>query len=161
MRFLRGYTIWEIIAVMVISSIVITLAVAIFFRIQFYFHSETRNYTSGADFIVVSDLLKMDLDRARIIHFNDNTLYLMNEKSSVSYQFNEEFIIREKFQLTDTFRLTTSGFHVETLPDHPELVGQVEFQVIMKNLQIPFCYLKQYENQILYQTNKSNGYKSE
>lgn len=161
MKFLIGYTIWEIITVMVISSIVITLAVSIFFRIQFYFHSEIRNYTSGADFIVLNNLLRMDLDKARIIQNKDNTLYLMDEKSSASYQFNEDFIVKEESQLTDTFRLITSGFRIETLPDHPLLVVQIEFQVKMKDLTIPFFYSKEYEKQVLYQTDKANEYKSE
>jgi hypothetical protein len=161
MKFLVGYTIWEIITVMVISSIVITLAVSVFFRIQVYFHSETRNYTSGADFIVLSDLLKMDLDMAKNIQCKDNTLYIIAEKSSACYQFNKEFIVRKVSQLSDTFRITAIDFLIETLSDHPLLVRQVEFQVKMKDLTIPFFYSKEYEKQVLYQTDKANEYKSE
>lgn len=157
MKRLNGYTIWEIIAVMVISSIVITLAVSIFFRIQVYFHSETRNYLYEADFVVLSNLLKADLDRARTIRNEGNILNLSYEKSSISYEFNEAFIVREESQLTDTFHLITDSFRIEIMNGNPLLVRQIEFQVKTKDLVIPFFYSKEYEKQVLYQTKISNG----
>ncbi len=161
MKQLDGYTIWEVIAVMLISSVVITLAVSVFFRIQVYFHSETRNYSSEADFIVLNDLLKRDLDSARIIQNVGNILNLLSEQFSVSYQFNEEFIIREKSQQIDTFHLFTDSFRIEIMQDNPLLVRQIEFQVKTKDLAIPFFYSKDYEKQVLYQTEISNDNKSE
>ncbi len=161
MKHLGGYTIWEVITVMLISSVVITLAVSVFFRIQVYFHSETRNYSSEADFAILSDLLKRDLDSSRIIQNEGNILNLLNEKSSVSYRFGEGFIVREESQLTDTFHLLTDSFRIKTMQDNPLLVRQIEFQVKTKDLAIPFYYSKDYEKQVLYQTEKNNGNKLE
>ncbi len=161
MKHLGGYTIWEVITVMLISSVVITLAVSVFFRIQVYFHSETRNYSSEADFAILSDLLKRDLDSSRIIQNEGNILNLLNEKSSVSYRFGEGFIVREESQLTDTFHLLTDSFRIKTMQDNPLLVRQIEFQVKTKDLAIPFFYSKDYEKQVLYQTEKNNGNKLE
>jgi prepilin-type N-terminal cleavage/methylation domain-containing protein len=161
MKRLKGYTIWEIIIVMVISSIVITLAASVFFRIRNYFHTNTGVYISGTDFIVLSDIMKRDFDRARVIHNKDSIIYLIDNKSRISYRFSEQYIVRNNNMITDTFHFVTGRFHVGTLPDHPDMIGQVEFEVILKKLKIPFCYYKQYEKQVLYETDKSGGDKFE
>ncbi|AUP81629.1 hypothetical protein C1H87_13675 [Flavivirga eckloniae] len=91
------------IVVLIITSIVIGMAFSVLSLVQNHMSGIKNNFTNNTELNKLEQSLCLDLNRYPKIEYNEleNTISLKTEIDSITYQFNENNIIKE----TDTFNI--------------------------------------------------------
>ena len=142
-----GFTLAELLTVMIISSLVVTLVGYVYFGNQQYFHMVKKRTGQVEDFrrfkavlaheVYMSDSVLVIGDSMLFTH--DTITHSLSWDSIPRYQVNE---------LYEVFKLPISNFEYQKLGD--KLVQSISLTVTMGEQSIKLQYTKNYPYQIIY-----------
>src|SRR5690606_27882760 len=100
---IRAFTISEIVVVLILTSIVVGLAFSILSLVQKHMSGIQNNFMNTTELNTLEQSLWLDFNRYSKIKYNDleEALTFANELDSTSYQFHENYIVKEQ----DTFHI--------------------------------------------------------
>ncbi len=100
---IKAFTLSEMIVVLILTSIVVGLAFSVLNMVQKHMFSIQQNYTNNTGLNKLETSLWLDFNRYNNISFDalENELKFSTALDSVSYKFNEQYIIKEE----DTFKI--------------------------------------------------------
>ena len=94
---IKGFTIAEMLVVLVISAIVISLALLVLGLVQRQVYSIQKNINRTNEVVLLERLLWQDFNKNNLFYNNDKELLLAyNSKDTIQYEFTNTFIIRNK-----------------------------------------------------------------
>lgn len=102
---ISGFTLMELIVVMIISSIVISFTYMTFsiFEQSILSKRELENQITSTYLFL--NIFKSDLDGSSNIIEDNGELHLLNEKKIITYSFNQGKVIRKSEATSDTFQI--------------------------------------------------------
>lgn len=100
---IKAFTLSEMMVVLVITSIVVGMAFSVLQLVQQHLQGIQHNYGNHTQVNLLRQALWIDLNRFNHVYYDRNTqqLFFTNEMGSLSYRFEDSFIIRD----IDTFRV--------------------------------------------------------
>src|ERR1043166_1165960 len=105
MKKIKAFTLVELLIGMILSSLIIGFSMQIFLNNQRMFESYRSGKINVMKAINLQSLLQIDAFEARTITFKENMLSFIKTKDQISYQFDEQEIIRKGTEVSDTFLL--------------------------------------------------------
>jgi prepilin-type N-terminal cleavage/methylation domain-containing protein len=98
---IQGFTLSEMIVVLILTSIVIGLAFSVLSLVQKHMYGIQGNFNRNTELNKLEQSLWLDFNRYSKINYDDleNELQFSTEIDSVIYKFNEKYIIKD----LDTF----------------------------------------------------------
>ena len=94
---IKGFTIAEMLVVLVISAIVISLALLVLGLVQRQVYSIQKNINRTNEVVLLERLLWQDFNKNNLFYNNEKELLLAyNSKDTIQYEFTNTFIIRNK-----------------------------------------------------------------
>lgn len=100
---IQAFTLSEMVVVLIITSIVIGLAFSVLTLAQKHMSSIQKNFNKNTELNKLKQSLWLDFNRYSNIRYDhlEHVMILNNEIDSISYQFNETFIVKT----IDTFNI--------------------------------------------------------
>lgn len=158
---LNAFTIMEVTIAMMVSAILILIVYTAFSVVSSSYHSFLFKNEESAGLVQLDRLLQRDFRRADMIIKNDSGILLKNNKSSVSYILNNNYIVRVS-GITDTFKVKTESTHM-TFEQQPvsmvtqdpvsNRIDELELDLLSHNEKITFHYFKLYSSADLFKQN--------
>jgi type II secretory pathway component PulJ len=158
----KAFTVLEMLFVMMLSAIVTGLTYMYFTQLSHYLKKSSTSDNTYLNYRMFDFVYKKDLDQSGTIHYNgkDEILLKINDEE-ITYQIDDESIIREADQTTDTFNFKVSNLEVHELESHKQLVSSIRFDAVFDSINfLTNYYMKEYSSEILYnnyESKKSNG----
>jgi prepilin-type N-terminal cleavage/methylation domain-containing protein len=155
----KAFTIIEMTVAMLISAMVIAFtytAYSILSKSYSVFINKNRDMETV---IQLDRLLRKDFSKAGAIYKTENGLTLKDSSNMVSYEINENGVIRKGI-VTDTFKVqisqplaTFESRPIATSVDHSgaNLIDDFSFTLLFRNEKIPYHYHKSYSSENLIQ----------
>ncbi|MBN2786871.1 MAG: hypothetical protein JXQ69_00980 [Paludibacteraceae bacterium] len=151
---MKAFTIVEIIVVLIITSIVISASMLLYFNMNKIQHSSFNKGEEEAAFILLTDVIRKDSKEAQSLRFANNELYCIKEKETISYEFAIDYMVR-KAMIADTFAFKASSPVIGYVDSAHRIVNSLSFILSLKNDSIPFYLYKQYSPQFFINQNAS------
>ena len=111
---LNAFTVSELLVVLVVSSLVITLALLVLNLTQKQIYAIQKNTEKSTEIRILERTLWQDMNRFSTIDYDEKkeVLVLKHPLDSVRYTFDREYILRNK----DTFKIKieTKEFYLQT-----------------------------------------------
>jgi len=105
---LKGFTIVEILIVMVLTSITITFAYGTLNYIQKLFMHTKEQQGFIQDYCNLNNRLILELKRAEIVKYsNDNEFLLIRDSFITKLEFQPKYVLMKSRLITDTFQVET------------------------------------------------------
>lgn len=150
MKKLHAFTMMELLVTIVISSIVVSTALAVFVHINTYFSNNNNQQEEINKIISLQSLLNYDVEKAREIYCLSDRVLLTNSESLICYKFLDSYIIREHKANSDTFTLVSTDLSSEKLDNYCDLIKEVSFNIETQHKQWFFRFYKQYPRSVLF-----------
>jgi prepilin-type N-terminal cleavage/methylation domain-containing protein len=149
---LKGFTLVEIIIVMILSGILVALAIKVIITIMSV--STLQNKTSSQNNILLSvnRILKENFLNSSTIETNENEDLIFNypDKKSTTISFKPSVIIISNNLSIDTLLVPWERLQIIKLDSVSQLVRQLSFETKYNNIDYPVFIRKEYSNQVLY-----------
>ena len=97
-----GYTLSEMIVVLILTSVVVGLAFSVLTLVQKHIFSIRQNYSQNTELHKLELSLSLDFNHYSSVEFKFDELHFSNAIDSVSYGFESEYIIKDR----DTFNIS-------------------------------------------------------
>jgi len=102
----RGYTVMELMVVMVVSGIVVLSALQFYIIFNKLIYKENNAMDGVKEVLQFYGTLKNDMDSSISVHAaKDGVAMKMSEKNLIQYDFFDQYVTRTQNMLCDTFRL--------------------------------------------------------
>jgi prepilin-type N-terminal cleavage/methylation domain-containing protein len=130
MKSLSAFTLIELLISMVISTLVISMAYAVYHRSENSFRDTFDEYCRTNDMLQLQVLLNRDCSDAWCGRLKDDRLELecLNHKM-VNYMILSNKIVRGQDSKTDTFKVGKIEYQASYLFDKPPIIDQVNLTV--------------------------------
>lgn len=104
---IKAFTLSEMIVVLILTSIVVGMAFSVLNLVQKHMFSIKQNYNNNTALNTLETSLWLDFNRYNDINFDilENELKFTTALDSVSYRFNENYIIKDQ----DTFKVALAN----------------------------------------------------
>jgi prepilin-type N-terminal cleavage/methylation domain-containing protein len=149
---LKGFTLVEIIIVMILSGILLALAIKVLIAIMSV--STLQNKTSSQNNILLSvnRILKENFLNSSTIETNENEDIIFNypDKKSTTFSFKTSIIIISNNLSIDTISVPWENLQIIKIDSFSQLVRQLSFEIKYNNIIHPVFIRKEYSNQVLY-----------
>lgn len=154
MKVLKGFTIFEMLVVMVTSSIAITLSIMIWLNLQKYFQKISINSKTRTEMLLLKDQIRADLKTACFLLKDDGGFRLGNAKEDYSYQVFDEYILRETLWAQDTFKVIVHEIDRIPLGEKSEMLQEVSLNVWAEGVIFPIGISMLYDSKTLLEHRK-------
>ena len=154
MKRIKAFTLIELMVVMVLSSIVFTIAYYAYRSVIIFQSSQTQASIDIEQYRTLNKLLANDLmDCDLSIQETENTIRTISRtKGDVTYYFGESSIVRMTADLaTDTFQVRHPSSYVSTKYLSPEdrIINELELYLIFHDSPITLHFQKTYAPELL------------
>lgn len=130
-RKIKAFTISELIVVLVLSSIVISIAIVVLNLVQKQVTGIQFNLQKQNEIQILNKLLWHDFNKYQLQFFQkENILYCINSLDTVTYQFNKDFILRN--QDTIKVNIKEAIFYLDAEKVSENIIDAVEIQFTEK-----------------------------
>jgi len=152
---IKAFTIIELVVTMVITSIVIGIAVALYLSLDFYFRDTISEYDKDNNILLTGSMIKHDIINAKeIVRNNSGFTVIITKNKKIRYDISDQHIIREINNLPDTILCSVNDLTINTLEDNTGLVNEIIINIGQGKNNIPLHFYKQYENDVLFELDK-------
>jgi prepilin-type N-terminal cleavage/methylation domain-containing protein len=151
-KYLKGFTIVEIIIVMILSSILIGVALKVLVSVLLI-ESRNNRSSSGSDKILFTYNLLTEISEkaVSINERGENRVVFLNESGdSISVVYAPSELIIGKGVTTDTIHVTWNNLSIENVDSTINLVNRINFFIRNGNIDFPVNIKKEYPSQILF-----------
>lgn len=148
-RRVEGFTVMEIMVTMVISSIVVLTAFEFYNIFNKLLLKKNNTMESGKEILQFYNALENDSRRAISIELSAVGLIMKNyDEDPVNYEFYDEFVIRNRNIVTDTFRVKV--MNLNSIKDKVSGFEKIlTMELAVSNDTLPLFIEKSYPNDIL------------
>ncbi|MBN1953397.1 MAG: type II secretion system protein [Bacteroidales bacterium] len=155
-RKLPGFTLVEMLFVMLLGAIVMGLTYMYFSRFQQYLSQVKKQEDKYMVLGQLNTLLQTEFQNAEEVYFiQPDQLILLEEENEIVYAFRDEGIVRTKGENRDTFKLSSNTLRVSELEENNWLVSEFSFDAeTEKDQMVPFFMHKEYTGKTLFETFK-------
>ncbi|HEX8545810.1 MAG TPA: hypothetical protein VF691_02550 [Cytophagaceae bacterium] len=159
MRKILAYTIMEMIIVMLLSSVVFTIAFKSFEIISSHYITYKNNVDEIGDFSLLDRLISNNCLQSKKIERTTDGLDFIFETNRISYEFAPDYILRIQAGVLDTFFLESISYKLlfmnkEVLEEN-NLIDEISLEGKVKGELRNFNYFKQYAaNELMLEENK-------
>jgi len=141
---LRGYTIIEIVVVLLLTSILTLAVFRIVVNINKLMTVHFNSISSVQEISNLHSLLYNDFLNCISIHKESNSFKCKYDTATINYFYDKNYIIRQ----TDTFNIVHKNFTLTTI-ENTNLVESLKIDFEEKN--VSFQFFKNYSNKTLFQ----------
>jgi prepilin-type N-terminal cleavage/methylation domain-containing protein len=131
---LPGFTVIELLIVMLLSGIVVGITYLYFTQFQSYLRQtsvRSDQYFSAGQLHMV---LQHDMEQAQQVFFSSpDELHLHLNETEIEYVFDAEYIVRKHPVSSDTFQIQILDIKVDEMEDYQDLVKTIELETRMNN----------------------------
>lgn len=152
---LKGFTIVEILIVMVLTSITITFAYGTLNYIQKLFSSTKEQQVFIQDYCNLNNRLLLELRRSEFVKsISDNEVQLIGDSAITKLEFKPNFILIKSSLITDTFHLEAGKVEKRefVLPAglfDQKLINEFSFPVKYSGQVFNLYFYKEYNSAVL------------
>jgi type II secretory pathway component PulJ len=126
-----AFTIIELLVALLLGSIVVGMTYMYFSRFQDYLKNTFTQENTYSELNRLQFVLQRDFDAARTIFPAGIDELIMNmEQTEITYQFEEDRILRETGEASDTFNLRVVNYLANSLKEYNDLVISVELELL-------------------------------
>ena len=160
MKRVASYTIMEMIIVMLLSSLVFTIAFKSFEIISKHYISYKRSVDEIGDYSLLDRLISSNsLQCIRIEKTQDGVAFVF-EKGRIDYDFSQDYILRTQAGAKDTFILEAASYKLlylgKEVMEDANIVDEVFVEGSIKGEVRRFNYFKQYAaNELMLEESKN------
>lgn len=124
---IKAFTIAEMIVVLVLSSIVISIAIVVLNLVQKQVSGIQFNLEKQNEIQVLDKLLWHDFNRYELHYFSEEKILLcLNPLDTITYQFDKDFVLRN--QDTLKVKLTETVFYLDAEKVVENTIDAIEIQ---------------------------------
>jgi prepilin-type N-terminal cleavage/methylation domain-containing protein len=148
MNKVKGYTVIEMLVVMLISAISIGVTYTTYRIFARQYLTYKHNSEDIAQYVLLDRLLSTDFLKSDKVLKTGDGLLIQLKLREVRYEFGEEYILRRDQSLVDTFKIQPTGVSYwwdgqeQHVPDR--LVDQLKFESTYKEEKLDYVFLKKY-----------------
>lgn len=154
----KAFTIIELVVTMVITSIVIGIAVALYLTLDFYFRDTVYEYEKNNDILLTETMIKNDINNSRTITENNTGFYVLTTGNKIiRYEITDNYIIRHTDISSDTTFYNITDLTINTLKHNKDLVNEIVIYIEQEKINIPLHFYKKYSNDVLFEMEKTEG----
>lgn len=127
-------TVIEVAVAMAISAVVIAMAYSGFEMFAKMFRGFKATNEKNSEMLVFKRVLSNEIDASELLIKTDKGIELVSRAGAIRYEFSDDFILREKSNVIDTFHLNTIEKYfqyqqVEQLIEG-ELIDKISFRLV-------------------------------
>jgi prepilin-type N-terminal cleavage/methylation domain-containing protein len=111
MKQLKAFTLIELLTVIVLSSIIITMAYLAMSNTQSQFRLFENTSNQSLEIYNFKTTFALDIENAQFIKISSNSLLLQEEKNDIIYTFNENEITRKTTYSSTSFGISVIETH--------------------------------------------------
>lgn len=159
MRRIAAFTIMEMIIVMLLSSVVFTIAFKSFEIISKHYISYKKNVDEIGDYSLLDRLISTNCLQCKRLEKTADGVLFIYETGRISYVFSQDYILRAQAGILDTFFIEAVSHKVSYLGkevlEENMLIDEVNIEGLVKGEVRKFNYSKQYAaNEMMLEENK-------
>lgn len=156
MKRLKAFSLVELITSLLISGLLIGFSLWIFLTLRKSYVNNARENTLNNEAMLFYNTFSRDADRAEYISWQYNKAVLSSPGKDLTYNFEENIILRYSNYTTDTFRLKTKNLEFTPLKSNDNYIQTISLTIeLKKGLNQPISFYKCYPNKFLYHKNLS------
>jgi Tfp pilus assembly protein PilE len=147
MKKLQSFTILELAVTLLISSVVI----GIVYYAYLLFNSQFTGYRQKSalvnEYHIFRKAFQIDMERAHVIQRLPAGQFVFvgtDSAGATQYQFNNDVIVRESANGTDTFTIKNNGYDLVAINDSSMLVEKIVIHLSMNDIPLNAVFYKQY-----------------
>lgn len=123
---IKAFTIFELLITMVVTSLLVTLVISMFFRFNEFFLLRKKQWGDNTEVLRFIKTLGDDIDRSESVSFKEQSLSITyEEKSSITYIYRDSEIIRISELETDTFFVNYKIQEINNLDSNTNIVDKI------------------------------------
>lgn len=152
---LPGYTIIELIIIMVLTGILSALtfsALTLFSQNFFFFQKITRR---SYELTLFHKLMLKDIDGAQKVEtVGPASLRCVYVDTEIQYDFETDQVLRRSAALVDTFHFAVHDYKYELLSASDKVVQSVTFELHISEQVLPYIFKKEYPADVFINENE-------
>jgi prepilin-type N-terminal cleavage/methylation domain-containing protein len=121
-----GFTLLEVVMAMLLISVVMAMAYAVFFMVNSYEIKMNESNESQNEYLLAAAVFRKDIQKAEYLQAaEDSSLVCVNNLENIIYRIDEPFFLRIKDDVVDTLLKDNAMYFTflnEENRDHPELI---------------------------------------
>lgn len=131
MKRISAFTLVELIVTMVFSSIIVSLAFAVFSNTNKVYHKAYDQYGKTNELLLLQSVLNQDCSMARLVIFENDIMTVEDMNcNKINYTITSDRIIRNYGAIADTFHIGTHNDSVRYLFDAPPLMESHRIELL-------------------------------
>jgi len=108
---LKAFTVMEIIVTMLLSGIIIAASLSLYLNYSNLVRLKNKQIQCGKENLQFYQIFKHEFDQASTIRKIDKQVTIaLQDKTIVTYEFDQDYIVRSKNNLSDTFFIKVNNF---------------------------------------------------
>lgn len=117
-----------------------------------YLRSYNKNEGLNQELAIFLNFANNDIDRAKQIIDNRDALLLeFNNQKPISYEFYNDFVVREQYGYQDTFMVKINSYFFEYEKINNDWVSEITIEALVSGVVYPITYYKHYSNKQLFE----------
>jgi len=147
MKKVNAYTLVEVLVTLVLSSIIVALAVSVYFQLNRANNRIIRDYNTNEEILQLNYVLSNDFNQYPQIEYSIYELNFLDKDRKCTYEFSSYGILRKFQEKTDTFKLEFTDLDYQLQNGNTGMVTYFSFTVKWHKQLLPFSFYKEYHNQ--------------
>lgn len=149
MKRLDGFTIWELMVIMVISSVTILFASGIFLKFRSRSSAASNRYERILEMSFLDQQIQSDFHDAYLVKYQAEELELSGHDHVITYRFRKDLAVRLEPPDADTFFVSVIRLKITPHDKFSGLVKKLSYSIAIGTLEVPFEFIKEYDRDIL------------
>jgi prepilin-type N-terminal cleavage/methylation domain-containing protein len=145
---LKGYTVMELIVVMVLSAIVVSIAYTSFDIISKQYLRYKKSHEEISKILMFDLVLTKDFKNSVFVSLDDDGIVCNYSDRKINYQIDEHFVVRQENDVLDTFKVRVTDFQSDfsgiRVTDPGQLINHFEFVQQYDDADYLYAYQKEY-----------------
>jgi|GEM_PF-1862106 len=142
-RNLKGFTLMEQLVVMALTAILVLMGFTAILNFHRLVAKVRDNAIKDRNVYFFRDVMESDFRDSEKIGW-DGELYMKKKETSIRYQFNDSFIIREAQESRDTFRFSPGDIQRQGANGNDSLLESISFNLRDELQSYRMTFFKQY-----------------
>jgi|GEM_PF-3998322 len=143
-KYIRAFTVLELIVVMIVSSIVILSLFTVMGNTQQLFRMSIAQSYKEVELLEFYQFLNDDIHSASAIQMQGADLLIQRGEDELRYEFFDGMVVRRHSVAIDTFYVRVQDFAIERHTDLHQYVGKISFRLSDVFEDIPLVIAKPY-----------------
>lgn len=146
---LRGFTIFEILIAMVVSSVAVSLSIMIWLNLQKFLNGISDKNNIRTEILLFKNQLREDYFDGMIVTKKSNGFCMNRQEEKIFYSLHEDFITRSTENKVDTFQIHVRNIDYKHILPETELLKEVAIEIQAEGIVLPYMLVMDYDSKTL------------